>query len=52
MMDYITSPAEGNITLMQVTNKHSNVSTQVNMASNMSAEGDLSLHFVNRPCGD
>ncbi len=53
-MDYYTtsSSTEDNITLNQVTHKHSNVSTQVNMACNMSAEGDLSLHFVNRPCGD
>jgi len=52
MMDYTTCSTEGNITLKQETHKHSNVSTEVYMASNMSAEGDLSSHFVNRPCGN
>lgn len=53
-MDYYptSSCTEDNITPNQVTHKHLNVSTQVNMACNMSAEGALSLHFSNRPCGD
>lgn len=52
MMDYTTCSTERNITLKLVTHKHSNVSAEVNMASNMTAEGDLSSHFLNRPCGN